>query len=414
MDYLPSSWDNGWKVANAAGIRGSSESTVQNGGLTVSSKRTPLSSKAKPFVSSQDVGWQPNVQHIMPSCVGEQFLSAGVPEMKHVPIPYPVVPSGIGEIDMAMPPVRATISHTPESKKISLEDQFKQLLEEQMPLGKSSMGSRQPNVRIPTARFVMPEDDEDVNADAESSAHSQTSREGFGVRPGKQAAFARQEYMRQDTISTQSESTKDAESFEASQDDVDSVVGSASSGYDAAESHRGRQLGEPEECRLPSRTPSPPPTAGLHPFANAPVVSLPEFRPALPIVNTFIHYDCGSGVDEDECSSGGRSTQTEKSLGSSASAPTLLMQHPVFELKPRDVGHIKPSEMDLAHAAGVCTPCAYFHQKEDGCRLGKHCKFCHLCPTDAVRKLKKEKIKRRQLRRQELCYPASWSWLNDE
>eukprot|EP00930_Biecheleria_cincta_P104500 TRINITY_DN9684_c0_g1_i1.p1 TRINITY_DN9684_c0_g1~~TRINITY_DN9684_c0_g1_i1.p1 ORF type:complete len:181 (-),score=34.08 TRINITY_DN9684_c0_g1_i1:349-891(-) len=44
------------------------------------------------------------------------------------------------------------------------------------------------------------------------------------------------------------------------------------------------------------------------------------------------------------------------------------------------------------HKKGECKPCAYFHKKEDGCRQGDDCPFCHLCPPGEIIVRKKEKL----------------------
>jgi hypothetical protein len=44
-----------------------------------------------------------------------------------------------------------------------------------------------------------------------------------------------------------------------------------------------------------------------------------------------------------------------------------------------------------AHVLGQCIPCAYFWHKGDGCRLGKSCKYCHLCKKGEIKKRKKER-----------------------
>eukprot|EP00929_Paragymnodinium_shiwhaense_P015961 TRINITY_DN12405_c0_g1_i4.p1 TRINITY_DN12405_c0_g1~~TRINITY_DN12405_c0_g1_i4.p1 ORF type:complete len:136 (-),score=5.69 TRINITY_DN12405_c0_g1_i4:365-772(-) len=36
------------------------------------------------------------------------------------------------------------------------------------------------------------------------------------------------------------------------------------------------------------------------------------------------------------------------------------------------------AQIDL-HDRGLCQPCAYYARKNDGCRLGAECEFCHLC-----------------------------------
>lgn len=52
-----------------------------------------------------------------------------------------------------------------------------------------------------------------------------------------------------------------------------------------------------------------------------------------------------------------------------------------------------------AHERGECRPCAYFWQKEDGCRLGDECVFCHSCDSEALKRLKKQKRQKMRLNR---------------
>eukprot|EP00930_Biecheleria_cincta_P067007 TRINITY_DN5336_c0_g2_i1.p1 TRINITY_DN5336_c0_g2~~TRINITY_DN5336_c0_g2_i1.p1 ORF type:complete len:197 (+),score=32.17 TRINITY_DN5336_c0_g2_i1:128-718(+) len=48
----------------------------------------------------------------------------------------------------------------------------------------------------------------------------------------------------------------------------------------------------------------------------------------------------------------------------------------------------------MLHERGECKPCAYFHHKEDGCRQGEDCEFCHLCSPEALKERKKLKLQR--------------------
>jgi len=161
--------------------------------------------------------------------------------------------------------------------------------------------------------------------------------------------------------------------------------------------------------RMPSRTPSP--DSGLY-SGEYSSGTLDSHVSQLPVKNGFIHYDEASTEDDD--SSLDAEMHSGTTLKRSSSAPCLLMQHPVFELISPEAEesdaestkletsrlpyemHLAPVEMQLAHASGTCHPCAYYYQKEDSCRLGVECKFCHLCPPDAVKKLKKMKLKARR------------------
>ena len=44
--------------------------------------------------------------------------------------------------------------------------------------------------------------------------------------------------------------------------------------------------------------------------------------------------------------------------------------------------------------------CAYFLFKEDGCRNGPDCEFCHLCDTSDIKRRKKERAKAVKARHQ--------------
>jgi len=60
--------------------------------------------------------------------------------------------------------------------------------------------------------------------------------------------------------------------------------------------------------------------------------------------------------------------------------------------------HTKYPLMEESHLRGDCRPCAYFLTKDDGCRAGGDCNFCHLCPVGAIKKKKKEKVRALKLR----------------
>jgi len=45
------------------------------------------------------------------------------------------------------------------------------------------------------------------------------------------------------------------------------------------------------------------------------------------------------------------------------------------------------------HDIRECQPCAYFHQKQDKCRKGFECDFCHFCEKGELKKRKRQKAK---------------------
>lgn len=50
-------------------------------------------------------------------------------------------------------------------------------------------------------------------------------------------------------------------------------------------------------------------------------------------------------------------------------------------------------EKHLIHNKGECQPCAYYHQKQDKCRKGYECDFCHFCEKGELKKRKRQKAK---------------------
>jgi len=98
----------------------------------------------------------------------------------------------------------------------------------------------------------------------------------------------------------------------------------------------------------------------------------------LPVKHTFIHYD-----DE----------QPQRFV-KSASSPSILLQNAF---------HIRP--MSELHEHGQCIPCLYFHQKDDGCRQGSDCRFCHLCTPDQVKQHRRTKTKAGRDRKRALTLP---------
>eukprot|EP00441_Pelagodinium_beii_P037419 CAMPEP_0197650796 /NCGR_PEP_ID=MMETSP1338-20131121/31161_1 /TAXON_ID=43686 ORGANISM="Pelagodinium beii, Strain RCC1491" /NCGR_SAMPLE_ID=MMETSP1338 /ASSEMBLY_ACC=CAM_ASM_000754 /LENGTH=195 /DNA_ID=CAMNT_0043225277 /DNA_START=87 /DNA_END=674 /DNA_ORIENTATION=+ len=139
-----------------------------------------------------------------------------------------------------------------------------------------------------------------------------------------------------------------------------------------------------------------------------------------PVKNTFIHYDTAEWW-----------APPDGSRRRSASAPAVLAKAKAtqfkmeglpakslsFQSEPRrtlrwceieddgeastaapssfaEEGCATPkSEKVLAHDRGTCRPCAYLYSKEDGCRHGEECEYCHLCTVEDV-KNRKRQVKR--------------------
>jgi hypothetical protein len=143
--------------------------------------------------------------------------------------------------------------------------------------------------------------------------------------------------------------------------------------------------------RAASRTPSPPPLAGLHPDASqlgrhSSLQDMLEWQQSIvkaqpsdaefddepiPVKHTFIHYGSHDTIFE----------QRQRRLVRSVSAPGNLMDGRFRQ---------KIAPMTLAHTRRECKPCAYM-SKQDGCRLADDCAFCHWCTGIDIKKRKKEK-----------------------
>merc|ERR1712187_998835 len=51
------------------------------------------------------------------------------------------------------------------------------------------------------------------------------------------------------------------------------------------------------------------------------------------------------------------------------------------------------AEKERKHNCNECTPCFYFTFRDDGCRQGDDCEFCHLCTKKQCRKREKERLR---------------------
>mmetsp|Transcript_153501 Transcript_153501/g.270910 ORF Transcript_153501/g.270910 Transcript_153501/m.270910 type:complete len:285 (+) Transcript_153501:87-941(+) len=94
------------------------------------------------------------------------------------------------------------------------------------------------------------------------------------------------------------------------------------------------------------------------------------FPHAVPVRHTFVHFDVNTNMTQ---------------LRRSQSAPEIMCKSPFRR--------IRNPEMEELHFKGECRPCAYFYQKADGCRWGTECTFCHLCPREAAKAKRKERVK---------------------
>lgn len=82
-----------------------------------------------------------------------------------------------------------------------------------------------------------------------------------------------------------------------------------------------------------------------------------------------------------------------------AHAKDTALSSPALEAARCDTPGIDPNSVTRAYDAHLrqeCKPCAYFWHKEDGCRAGSECEFCHLCDESAMRNWKKAKKQRKR------------------
>merc|ERR1712113_708943 len=55
----------------------------------------------------------------------------------------------------------------------------------------------------------------------------------------------------------------------------------------------------------------------------------------------------------------------------------------------------RPSEGSVGHDDGMCKPCAW-NWKPSGCSRESACTFCHMCPEDALKRKRQDKMQRRK------------------
>mmetsp|Transcript_98839 Transcript_98839/g.176060 ORF Transcript_98839/g.176060 Transcript_98839/m.176060 type:complete len:181 (+) Transcript_98839:60-602(+) len=81
----------------------------------------------------------------------------------------------------------------------------------------------------------------------------------------------------------------------------------------------------------------------------------------------------------------------ETAIGTSLGDDCIMVSHGTHyvSIKSQSLYEGVVSKGSLLHGLGDCKPCSYFAFKEDGCRKGADCEFCHLCTQDEVRDKKK-------------------------
>lgn len=99
----------------------------------------------------------------------------------------------------------------------------------------------------------------------------------------------------------------------------------------------------------------------------------PRAHRAVPVKNTFVHFDDRRG------------SRRVSSVRRCSSAPAAVTTGAVRSKYP---------SMEAAHAMGQCRPCAYFLHKEDGCRNGDQCSYCHICAEGERKRRKRDRARR--------------------
>lgn len=317
----------------------SSTGTISSGGARTRSKKskkkkTPLSSQARPFVSNGG-GWQGNQVN------AEKTTPAyfAQPILDQAMFSQSLIPSGIS-------PGAASSSGCQMADQ-GIFIQTPGLSSSSAVLPGPSVG----NVSIPNCEAF--ETKNSIHNREESPCSDSEALDCVNVRRGR-----RNEPRRQDMWQSREGAVLRTPSpYEL--DDFDFV-------WDA----RSRSPSPSEQC--------------LQSLESEFDTTVPE---DFPVKHTFIHYGCSSSLADDE-------VDAEKCLEHSASAPAVMMQHDPFSLKNR----ARLKEVVEAHTKGKCTPCAYYHKKDDSCRLGEDCKFCHFCPPEAMKKYKKKKMQEIRLK----------------
>ncbi|CAK9015903.1 unnamed protein product [Durusdinium trenchii] len=109
-----------------------------------------------------------------------------------------------------------------------------------------------------------------------------------------------------------------------------------------------------------------------------------------------------SSVDQ---ASGDSSTSAGGSSGQRLSQLSQSLGGDQGEVSDGKVSALRQS-IRILHEQGHCKPCRYFRFREDGCRHGDACPFCHDCTAEESmagqkwQKHQRQREKRRQQRRQ--------------
>merc|ERR1719359_1242468 len=100
------------------------------------------------------------------------------------------------------------------------------------------------------------------------------------------------------------------------------------------------------------------------------------------VKNTFIHVDVEVDLDTEDDSGFMMPVR-------SISQPELVREESSLTAAEAESSTL-PSVGAALHGSGRCKPCAWFW-KPEGCKWGRECGHCHMCPVGELRRRKKEK-----------------------
>eukprot|EP00929_Paragymnodinium_shiwhaense_P049246 TRINITY_DN24852_c0_g1_i1.p2 TRINITY_DN24852_c0_g1~~TRINITY_DN24852_c0_g1_i1.p2 ORF type:complete len:136 (+),score=14.65 TRINITY_DN24852_c0_g1_i1:106-513(+) len=107
---------------------------------------------------------------------------------------------------------------------------------------------------------------------------------------------------------------------------------------------------------------------------------MPE-RIEMPEKNTFIHFD---DEEPEACRRADRRQAT---------CPEVVQRR---AFRTKTFLQRREEQKQAEHLRGDCRPCAYYAFKEDGCRQGEDCDYCHLCTKASIRRQKRARAKASQ------------------